>query len=113
LFRRRTGKLHRKRIIFTPILIGKGRGSATLYLVAPTSDGGSSLLGYSASCTATKTTSGSGLIVTVRGLKGNVVNTCTATARNAYYSSIASAAEQVTPYPARNNITPILMLLLD
>ena len=99
--------------------ISKGRGSATLHLVAPTLDGGSPLLGYSASCTAsqqttkTTTTTGTGLILTVRGLKGNVVYACTATARNAYYSSIASAALEVTPDPARNNITPILMLLLD
>jgi hypothetical protein len=97
--------------------ITPGRGSATLKLTAPTSDGGSAIVAYSASCTAsnqpTQSVSGAGLTLTVRGLKGGTPYACTATASNAYYSSVASAAKSVTPEPGGSNMTPILLLLLD
>jgi hypothetical protein len=94
-----------------------GRGSVTLQLVAPTANGGSALVAYSATCTAsgqpTKTARSVGLTLTVRGLKGGVLYSCTATASNAYYSSVASAALTVTPQAGGASLTPILMLLLD
>jgi hypothetical protein len=95
--------------------ITPGRASATLQLVAPTSDGGSAIVTYTATCTArhqpTKTVSGTGLTLTVRGLKSGVSYACTATASNAYYSSVDSAALTVTPQAGRANLTPILLLL--
>ncbi len=62
--------------------ITSGRGSATL--TAPSSNGGAAIVAYAATCSAsslpTKTASGSGLTLTVRGLKGGVTYSCTATA---------------------------------
>jgi hypothetical protein len=64
--------------------ITSGRGSATLTLTAPSSNGGAAIVAYAATCTAkdqpAKTASGSGLTLTVRGLKGGVTYSCTATA---------------------------------
>jgi hypothetical protein len=97
--------------------ITSGRGSATLTLTAPSSNGGAAIVAYAATCTAnnqpTKTASGSGLTLTVRGLKGGVTYSCTATARNALHTSSPSAAQLVTPQTGGSSLTPILMLLFE
>jgi hypothetical protein len=97
--------------------ITPGRGSSTLQLVAPKENGGSPIVSYAATCTASnqpdRTASGADLTLTVRGLKGGVLYACTATASNAYYSSVGSAAKSVTPDQGGSNMTPILLLLLD
>jgi hypothetical protein len=97
--------------------ITPGRASATLQLVAPTANGGSAIIAYRASCTASNQpaqgVSGAGLTLTVRSLKGRTPYACTATASNAYYSSVASAASTVTPQAGGASLTPILLLLLD
>ena len=101
----------------TIISITAAHGSATLNLSSPNSNGGSAIVAYSATCTAndqfTKTASGSGLILTVRGLKGGSHYSCTARASNTSYTSSASAAQTVIPLPGGGNITPVLMMLLD
>ena len=98
-------------------MITPGRGSVTFQLVAPTANGGSAIVAYVATCTASgqpsKTARSAGLTLTVRGLKGGVLYSCTAKASNAYYSSVASAAITVTPQAGGASLTPILMLLLD
>jgi hypothetical protein len=97
--------------------ITSGRGSATLTLTAPSSNGGAAIVAYAATCTAnnqpTKTASGSGLTLTVRGLKGGVAYSCTATARNTLHTSSPSAAQSVTPQTGGSSLTPILMLLFE
>jgi hypothetical protein len=97
--------------------ITSGRGSATLTLTAPSSNGGAAIVAYAATCTAkdqpAKTASGSGLTLTVRGLKGGVTYSCTATARNALHTSSPSAAQLVTPQAGGSSLTPILMLLFE
>jgi hypothetical protein len=94
-----------------------GRGSATLFLSAPSSNGGAPIVEYAATCTANgqspKSASSSGLTLTVRGLKGGIEYACTATARNAFQTSSPSTAQKVTPQSGGNSLTPILMLLLD
>jgi titin len=99
------------------VSIVPGRGSAIVNLAAPTATGGSPIVAYAATCSASnqpdRTASGAGLTLTVRGLKGRVPYACTATASNAYYSSVASAALSVTPEAGGASLTPILLLLLD
>ena len=96
--------------------ITAGRGSATVNFAVPTGNGGSAIVAYTATCTAshqtTKTVAGAGSALTLRGLKGGVSYTCTVTASNAYYTSAASNEQMVKPQ-AGVTLTPILMLLLD
>ncbi len=97
--------------------ITSGRGSATLTLTAPNSNGGASIVAYTATCTANnqapKTATGTGSTLTVRGLQGGVVYACTATASNAFHTSSASPPMSVTPLAGGGGLTPILMLLFD
>ncbi len=97
--------------------ITAGSGSATLNFSPPANTGGSQLVSYTASCSAggqtTRTATGSGSPLTVRGLTGGVVYQCTLTATNgAGLTSDATPSVAVTPRARKNSITPILMLLL-
>jgi hypothetical protein len=102
----------------TNVVITPGSGSATIRFSPPANDGGASINNYTATCTASgkppRSTTGSASPLTVRNLAGNVLYQCTLTASNsAGLTSTASAATPVTPAPAKNSLTPILMLLLD
>lgn len=99
----------------TIVWITRGPGSTTISFTAPSNNGGSPITGYVASCSAagktTRTVSGSGSPLTVTGLTGGVLYSCSVTASNSIGTGAPSAASSVTPTP--KGITPILMLLLD
>jgi hypothetical protein len=99
------------------VSITAGHGKATLNLSASNTDGGSAIVAYAATCAAsgqpTKLTSGTGLTLTVLGLKGGELYSCTAIARNTFYPSASSVPTQVIPEASRLDMTPTLMLLLD
>jgi hypothetical protein len=96
--------------------VSAGPGSATVAFTTPL---GSPMASYTATCTAngqtTRTATGSGSPLSVKGLTGGVVYNCSLTATNAAgVSSAASAALAVTPTPAKKNgMTPLWLLLLD
>ena len=99
--------------------ITAGSGSATIHFSAPSNTGGSTISGYTATCTAsgqtTRTATGTASPLTVKNLTGGVLYQCslTATSGNGLTSS-ASATLPVTPAPGKkSSLTPILMLLLD
>ena len=97
----------------TSIVAGLGRVS--INFTQPTSTGGGPIVSFSATCTAPgrtpRTSTGTGSQVVVRGLAGGVSYSCSLTASNGSYASVASVA--VTVIPAKIDLTPILMLLLD
>jgi hypothetical protein len=101
------------------ISVSAGPGSATLVFTAPDANGGSPVARYTATCTAsgqaTRTASGSGSPISVKGLTGGVLYNCSLTATNASgLTGTASPALSVTPTPGKNrNMTPILFLLLE
>lgn len=100
----------------TSIVAGSGR--ATLHFAAPANSGSSPIAGYSATCTAngqaTRSATGSASPLTVRGLTGGVPYTCSVSATNGEGAGGgASAAMAVTPAPARNGVSSVMMLLLD
>ena len=93
-----------------------GGGSVTLIFTAPVSNGGTTLTGYTATCTAngqtTRTATGTGSPLTVVGLVGGVSYSCSLTATNAGGStSIASAVLLVTPSNGLDMSTIFFMLL--
>jgi hypothetical protein len=99
--------------------ITAGSGSTTIHFSAPSNTGGSTISGYTATCTAsgqtTRTATGTASPLTVKNLTGGVLYQCslTATSGNGLTSS-ASATLPVTPAPGKkSSLTPILMLLLD
>lgn len=93
-----------------------GAGSVTVVFTAPASNGGSAVMGYTLTCTAAGQTPRQGSAahspITVSGLTAGLTYSCSIIANNSAGSSIPSAVFSVTP-PARRNILPILMLLLD
>ena len=98
--------------------ITPGPGRATLTFTPPTSDGGSPITSYTATCSAngqvTRSASGSGSPLTVGGLAGGFFYSCSITATNGSgLTSSASGAFSVTPAAANNGIAPLLMYLLD
>ena len=81
-----------------------GNGSASVAFTAPANNGGSTITGYTITCTssnggATATASGSGSPIVVSGLTNGNTYTCTATATNAVGTS--------TPSGQSNGFVPI------
>lgn len=94
-----------------------GPGSAAVYFTAPANTGGSIIINYTATCTGpgntTRTSTGFGSPLTVRGLSGGGVYTCTVAARNAAGTGSSSTPLPVTPLAAKASKIPLLLLLLD
>ncbi|CAN5353288.1 hypothetical protein BH11PSE11_BH11PSE11_22300 [soil metagenome] len=91
-----------------------GALSATLNFTPPSSNGGSAILSYMASCSSaglpSRTSSGAMSPITVRQLKLGAVYTCSVAAVNAIGTGASSQALAVTP---RSSIASTLILLLD
>ncbi|MBE5315051.1 MAG: PD40 domain-containing protein [Xanthomonadales bacterium] len=81
-----------------PTLISavRGDGSASLDFTAPSNNGGSPILDYTATC-GTQSTTGAASPLLVSGLSNGVQVSCSVTARNAIGSSPASNALSTTP----------------
>jgi len=98
----------------TSLVAGPGR--VVINFTQPSSNGGSAIVSYTATCTATgkatRTATGTGTPLVVNGLVGGTGYSCTLTASNGSYSSAASAVATVTPKKALD-LSPIIMLLLD
>lgn len=97
--------------------INAGPGRVTLTLQPPGNTGGGPITTYSATCSAidhpSVTANSATTTVIVPGLVPGVSYTCTATANNGSYTSLATpASAPVIPKP-KADLTPILMLLLD
>ncbi|MBI4739989.1 MAG: fibronectin type III domain-containing protein [Betaproteobacteria bacterium] len=99
------------------VSVAAGSGRATVTFGAPANNGSGAIIGYTASCSAsgypTRTRTGSSSPITVRGLAGGVAYTCAVAASNEYGTGMYSEISPVTPLPAKGDITPVLMLLLD
>ncbi|MDH4479952.1 MAG: fibronectin type III domain-containing protein [Rhodoferax sp.] len=77
-----------------------GNASASIAFTAPSSNGGASITGYTASCvtgSTTKTGTASSSPVTVSNLTNSTAYSCTVKANNSVGSSAASGAVSVTP----------------
>ena len=77
-----------------------GNASASIAFTAPSSNGGSAITSYTASCvtgTTTKTGTGTSSPITVSSLTNSTAYSCTVTATNAKGTSAASSAVSVTP----------------
>jgi phosphatidylethanolamine-binding protein (PEBP) family uncharacterized protein len=77
-----------------------GNASATIYFTAPTSNGGSAITGYTATCTASgvsHTGTGAASPITVTALTNGITYMCSVTASNAEGTGTASASVSVTP----------------
>lgn len=80
-----------------------GDGQASIAFAAPTSDGGSVITGYTATCTLPGTSrsgSGSNSPIVVSGLTNNTVYGCSVRATNAIGTGPASTSVSVTPTAA-------------
>ena len=78
-----------------------GNNTATIAFTAPTNNGGSAILDFTATCTGTPTASATGPAspVTVSGLVNFSSYACSVVARNAVGTGPASATVTVTPSP--------------
>ncbi len=75
-----------------------GNAQATISFIAPASNGGSAITGYTATCNPGGITApGAGSPITVTGLTNSVAYTCSVQANNAAGSSAASGTVGVTP----------------
>ena len=96
--------------------ISPGPGRATLHFLPAANNGGSAIAGYTAACTAdgqaTRTASGGASPITVNGLRGGVLYTCTVTAANsAGVTGGLSGSLDVVTTPG-TDLTPLFLLLL-
>jgi hypothetical protein len=77
-----------------------GNGSASIAFTAPSSNGGATITGFTATCTAgatSKTGTGSASPISVTGLTNGTAYSCSVTAANSVGNSAASSAVSVTP----------------
>ncbi len=77
-----------------------GNASASIAFTAPSSNGGATITGYTASCvtgTTTKTGTGTSSPISVASLTNSTAYSCTVKATNSAGSSVASGAVSVTP----------------
>jgi hypothetical protein len=82
--------------------------SASIAFAAPSSNGGSAITGYTATCTATgasKTGTGTTSPITVSGLTNGTAYRCAVTATNAVGTGVASVALSVTPIAGTTGTT--------
>ncbi len=81
-----------------------GDGSASIAFTAPSSNGGSAITGYTASCAATgqttRTGTGTASPISVTSLTNGTAYSCSVTATNAVGTSAASGTVSVTPAAA-------------
>lgn len=85
-----------------------GNASASIAFTAPSSDGGSPINGYTATCTASgasKTGTGTTSPVTVSSLTNGTAYSCAVTATNALGTGAASVALTVTPVASSTGST--------
>lgn len=105
----------RRRQLRHELLPLRRTGRATVRFISPRVNGSSNIISYSATCSASGQTSssesGSSCPITVFGLVGGVVYTCSVFATNSAGNSAASGSLPVTPRPD-TNIIPLLILLL-
>ena len=92
-------------------------GSATVNFSPPSNNGGSAIVGYTATCTAdgqvTRAAFASASPITVNGLRSGVFYTCGVTATNSGgFTSGSSGSLTVTTTPAAD-IAALFLLLLD
>jgi hypothetical protein len=76
-----------------------GNAQATIAFTAPSSNGGSVIISYTATCNGISAT-GNTSPITVTGLSNGVVNTCTVSATNSLGTGPASGTVMVTPSAA-------------
>ncbi len=84
----------------TGVLATPGNGSASIAFTAPASNGGSTITGFTASCTTTTSVTnatGTASPITVSGLINGLIYSCVVTASNAVGTSAPSTAATVTP----------------
>ncbi len=77
-----------------------GNASASIAFTAPSSNGGATIIGYTATCTSSATSisgSASASPVAVTGLSNGTAYTCAVTASNSAGTGLASATVSVTP----------------
>ncbi len=99
----------------TNITVTAYPGRLQVSFTAPVDSGGSTITGYTVTCTAagqtTRTNTGASSPIIVYGLTPGVAYSCTVTASNTAATSMPSTS--VTSTALRIDLTPILMLLLD
>ena len=85
-------------------VVTAGNGSASVAFSAPSSNGGSAITGYTATCTATGQTTATGTgtasPIAISGLTNGTQYACSVIATNARGNSSASASANVTPATA-------------
>lgn len=87
-----------------------GNGTASIAYTAPASNGGSTITGYTATCSGnsvSKTATGLTSPLLVTGLTNGVAYTCSVKAANAQGSSLASGTVMVTPVGATTPTDPV------
>ena len=85
-----------------------GNASASIAFAAPSSNGGSTITGYTATCTAggaSKTSAGTASPLTLSSLTNNTSYSCAVTASNAVGTGAASVALAVTPVASSTGST--------
>jgi hypothetical protein len=81
-----------------------GSGSASIAFTAPSSNGGLTITGYTATC-GSKTGTGTSSPITVTGLTNGMTYSCSVTATNTVGTSTASSAVSVTPVAQTSAVT--------